>query len=83
MGFIMLGTQSNVQATTAILSAWAAGFRLEDAPAEVVERIKALVLDHLRVVAVGARLPWSRATRALALELGGHAKAAVAVRLAA
>ena len=55
---------NNVQATTAILSAWAAGFRLEDAPAEVVDRIKALVLDHLRVVAVGARLPWSRAARA-------------------
>ena len=59
--------------TTAVLAQWAAVFRLEDAPAEVVERMKALVLDHLRVVAVGARLPWSRATRKLALALGGTA----------
>ncbi|MCC7487521.1 MAG: MmgE/PrpD family protein [Burkholderiales bacterium] len=57
---------------TAVLSEWAAGFRLEDAPPAVVERMKALVLDHLRVVAVGIRLPWSRAARKLALELGGR-----------
>jgi 2-methylcitrate dehydratase PrpD len=57
--------------TTAILAEWAAGFQLKDAPAAVVERMKALVLDLLRVVTVGARLPWSRAARQLALELGG------------
>ncbi len=57
--------------TTAVLAEWAAAFRLEDAPDAVVERMKALVLDLLRVVAVGARLPWSRATRKLALKLGG------------
>ncbi len=34
--------------------------------------MKALVLDLLRVVAVGAPLPWSRAARRLALELGGN-----------
>jgi 2-methylcitrate dehydratase PrpD len=58
--------------TTAILAEWAAGFRLDDAPDAVVERMKALVLDLLRVVAVGARLPWSRSARRLALELGGR-----------
>lgn len=58
--------------TTAVLAEWAAGFKLEDAPPEVVERMKALVLDLLRVVAVGVRLPWSRAARRLALELGGR-----------
>ncbi|HUF82886.1 MAG TPA: MmgE/PrpD family protein [Burkholderiales bacterium] len=57
--------------TTAYLSEWAAGFRLEDAPAAVVERMKALVLDLLRVVAVGATLPWSRDARRYALRLGG------------
>ena len=59
------------QAVTAELSAWAADFKLEDAPAEVVERMKALVLDFLRVVTVGAPLPWSRAARGLVLQLGG------------
>jgi len=57
--------------TTAVLAEWAAGFRLEHAPDPVVQRMKALVLDHLRVVAVGAPLPWSRAARRLALQLGG------------
>src|SRR5215471_3040603 len=57
--------------TTAALAEWAAGFRLEHAPAAVVQRMKALVLDLLRVVTVGAPLPWSRAARTLALKLGG------------
>lgn len=63
--------------TTARLAHWAEGFRLDDAPAAVVERMKALVLDFLRVVAVGARLPWSRSARRVALELGGRAASTV------
>ncbi|MCC6531999.1 MAG: MmgE/PrpD family protein [Burkholderiales bacterium] len=66
-----------VNATTAELARWAAQFRFEDAPPEVVERMKALVLDLLRVVAVGARLPWSRAVRRLALALGGNAESSL------
>lgn len=62
---------------TATLSDWAAGYRLDDAPHEVVARMKALVLDHLRVVTVGARLPWSVATRRLILALGGHGASSV------
>ena len=65
---------NNNLGTTAVLAEWAATYRLEDAPDAVVERMKALVLDFLRVVAVGARLPWSRSTRALALQLGGKAE---------
>lgn len=61
----------NNNGVTAQLAAWAAGFQLDDAPDEVIQRMKALVLDYLRVTAVGARLPWSRATRALALQLSG------------
>src|SRR3977135_3638488 len=57
--------------TTAVLAEWAAGFRLEHAPDAVVARMKALVLDFLRVGALGARLPWSVAARRLALQLGG------------
>jgi 2-methylcitrate dehydratase PrpD len=57
--------------TTAYLAAWAAGFKLEHAPKPVVERMKALVLDLLRVVAVGAKLPWSKDARRYALKLGG------------
>ena len=63
--------------TTAVLAEWAAGFRLQDAPDEVVERMKTLVLDLLRVCAVGARLPWSRAARRLALQLGGNGDSSV------
>ncbi|HKA44662.1 MAG TPA: MmgE/PrpD family protein [Burkholderiales bacterium] len=57
--------------TTAVLAEWAAGFRLDDAPPAVIERMKALVLDLLRVITVGAPLPWSVAARRLALQLGG------------
>ena len=63
--------------TTAVLAEWAAGFRLEDAPDAVVDRMKALVLDLLRVVAVGVRMPWSRAARRLALQLGGKGSSTV------
>jgi 2-methylcitrate dehydratase PrpD len=63
--------------TTAILAEWAAGFRLQDAPDEVVERMKALVLDLLRVCAVGARLPWSRSARKLVLQLGGTGESSI------
>ena len=65
------------KATTAELSAWAAHFKLEHAPAEVVERMKALVLDFLRVVTVGAPLPWSRAARGLILQLSGKAESSL------
>ena len=65
------------KATTAVLAEWAAGFRLDDAPDVVVERMKALVLDLFRVVAVGARLPWSRAARRLAIDLGGNGRSSI------
>ena len=70
-GVFALMSANSAKGTTAALSEWAAGFRLEHAPDQVVQRMKALVLDFLRVVAVGVRLPWSRSTRALALQLGG------------
>ena len=63
--------KASKEQATAYLSEWAAGFRLDDAPRPVVERMKALVLDLLRVVAVGAKLPWSRDARQYALRLGG------------
>ena len=66
-----------VKGTTAVLAEWAAGFKLEHAPDVVVDRMRALVLDLLRVVAVGARLPWSRAARRLTLELGGAGNSTV------
>ena len=63
--------------TTALLAEWAEDFRLEHAPGTVVERMKALLLDLLRVTAVGAHLPWSQAVRGLALTLGGNGASTV------
>lgn len=63
--------------TTAQLAQWAADFRLHDAPHAVVDRMKALVLDLLRVVAVGAPLPWSQSARRLARALGGNGTSTV------
>lgn len=70
-------TTHHASGVTAALAEWAAGFRLEHASPDIVERMKALLLDYLRVTAVGARLPWSRATRALAVQLGGKAEASL------
>lgn len=63
--------------TTALLAQWAADFRLAAAPDDVVQRMKALVLDFCRVVTIGAPLPWSRAARTLTLELGGRGVSSV------
>jgi 2-methylcitrate dehydratase PrpD len=68
---------ANKHETTALLAEWAAQFRLDHAPAAVVDRMKALVLDFLRVIAVGAPLPWSRSARRLAVSLGGNATSTV------
>ena len=73
----MSQSANSTKGTTVVLAEWAAGYRLEDTPNDVVERMKALVLDFLRVIAVGARLPWSRATRKLALELGGKGESSL------
>ena len=70
-------TTSHASGVTAVLAEWAAGYRLETAPPEIVERMQALLLDYLRVTAVGAPLPWSRAARALALELGGKTESSL------
>jgi len=70
-------TDINDQATTARLAKWAADFKLDDAPREVIDRMKALVLDYLRVVAVGASLPWSRSARQLVLSLAGRESSTV------
>jgi 2-methylcitrate dehydratase PrpD len=70
-------SRASEKGTTAKLAEWAADFRLQDAPDEVVERMKALVLDLLRVCAVGARLPWSRAARRLTLQLSGTGTSSV------
>jgi len=76
---LILGASDSMTAvnTTAALAEWAEHFCLEHAPPEVVARMKALVLDFLRVVAVGAPLPWSRATRRLAISLGGAASSSL------
>jgi 2-methylcitrate dehydratase PrpD len=57
--------------TTAYLAHWAYQFKLEDAPLPVIERMKTLILDLLRVVSVGSTLPWSQSARRVALSLGG------------
>lgn len=70
-------SSGELKGTTAVLAKWAAGFKLEHAPDIVVERMRAAVLDLLRVVTVGARLPWSRAARRVTLELGGTGNSSV------
>ena len=70
-------TTHTANGTTAALAEWAANYRLENAPPAVIERMKALVLDFLRVVTVGQPLSWSRAARGLTLQLGGKAESSL------
>ncbi|MDQ1361069.1 MAG: aconitate decarboxylase [Acidimicrobiaceae bacterium] len=53
-------TTTAVEGTTARLASWLSGFRGDQAPAEVIERAKLLILDGLGCALVGAQLPWSR-----------------------
>jgi 2-methylcitrate dehydratase PrpD len=48
------------QGATGILCNWLQGFTLEQVPAPVVMRAKALLLDGVACALVGAQLPWSR-----------------------
>jgi 2-methylcitrate dehydratase PrpD len=48
------------EGTTARLAGWLAKFDIGQAPAEVVERAKLLLLDGIGCALVGAQLPWSR-----------------------
>ena len=45
---------------TGQLAAWVAGFTLDQAPREVRDRAKHLLLDGLGCALIGAQLPWSR-----------------------
>lgn len=45
---------------TGELTAWLAGFSLDDVPADVTDRAKDILLDGLGCALVGAKLPWSR-----------------------
>jgi aconitate decarboxylase len=45
---------------TGVLCDWLVGLKLDDAPQDVLQRAKTLVLDGLGCALVGAKLPWSQ-----------------------
>ena len=57
---------------TGLLAPWVAERRLEEAPADVRERAKALILDGVACAIVGAHLPWSRLAVELIAKLEGQ-----------
>jgi aconitate decarboxylase len=59
----MTGTTTKTttaEGTTARLATWVSGFGIGQAPPEVAERAKLLLLDGIGAALVGAQLPWSR-----------------------
>jgi 2-methylcitrate dehydratase PrpD len=56
----MQSIQPHDESPTRRLAAFAAGLRIEDIPADVVEQIKLHVLDGIGVCLHGSRLPWTR-----------------------
>lgn len=52
------------------LAAFAAGLRLQDVPADVLQRAKACIADTVGCAVFGARLPWSRQLAAVARQYG-------------
>ncbi len=59
---------------TGRLATWLAGLRLEDAPAEVLERAKHILLDGIGCALVGAQLPWSRKAVELVTKFEGSGR---------
>ena len=57
------------------LAHWIANFQFEDAPSEVIERLKLLILDSIGCGIFGSALPWSKlATDAIVgIDSGGAA----------
>lgn len=72
---IATGAPTDPSGPTGRLAQWLANFTLDQAPAEVIERAKDIILDGLGCALVGAKLPWSiTATEAtLAMEGAGQA----------
>ena len=56
-------TESSAASHTQLIAEFVAGLRYEDLPAEVIARIKLLILDSFGCAIYGADLPWSRLLR--------------------
>src|SRR5262245_37872677 len=55
---------------TRTLGAYAAKFRLEDVPADVIQRAKDCMTDTIASIAFGATLPWSKILLSYARQTG-------------
>jgi aconitate decarboxylase len=53
------------------MAVWLSNLKLEDVPAQVLERAKYLTLDGLACAIVGAQLPWSRTAVEAVMQLEG------------
>ncbi|MGV8989224.1 MAG: MmgE/PrpD family protein [Cypionkella sp.] len=56
----MITDPTAAEGATAVLARYVAGLRYEDVPAEVITRLKLLMLDSIGCALYGARLEWSR-----------------------
>jgi len=62
---------------TVELAKFAAGYRYEDIPPDVVERAKQCIIDTIAVVIYGYELPWSRMVAAFAAKNGPGGKSRI------
>lgn len=62
---------------TAVLAAYAAGLRYEDIPPQVVDKVKACVLDAIGCMVFGATLPWTRIVADVVRDEGGAPQASL------
>jgi 2-methylcitrate dehydratase PrpD len=63
-------TKGEAMTASQELAAFAAGMRLEDVPADVLQRAKACIADTIGCAVYGARLPWSAQVAAVARRYG-------------
>ena len=64
---------------TAELARWAAAIEFEHLPADIVSEVRTLLVDFVRVAAIGAATPWGGETRRVMSELGGAPRSTVLV----
>lgn len=68
---------SDPEGVTGRLCSWLAELSLDQVPAPVIRRAKALILDGLGCALVGAQLPWSRIAVEAMMRLEGQGEAAL------
>ncbi|KAF2160320.1 hypothetical protein M409DRAFT_29174 [Zasmidium cellare ATCC 36951] len=72
-----LNAQDIAPGATSDLAAFASALRFDDIPAEVVSKVKELILDNIGVIFHGNQTPWAKMIAEMATESGATARSSI------